>query len=300
MKRCDRVPVDRRPALARALLTLAGSALLVLPLALRALPDGVSVIAGDGGNVTALQGADGLLLIGSFDGRLDAGTVAALGESVPRLVIDTDPDDAALSATGEGAAVLRREGAVVRSSVAALLKREARKPFKTEAAATRPMIAFASGDSFAFNGEEIGIFRVPSGLVSGASAVLLPAARTVHLGSLLTPGQYPDIDVSQGGSIAGLIAAIGRLVNLGTPDTRYLPQRGPALDRDALIAYRDMLATIRNAVRQAMLRGDGLAKIQQDAPPTTAYDAVWGQGAISGPQFIAIVHESLQNPPDDD
>jgi cyclase len=274
--------------------------LLTLAPALHALSDGVSVISGAGGNVTVSQGADGVLLIGSFDGVLDAETTAALGGALPRLIVDTDPDDAALSAAGDGAVVLRREGGVVRTSMAALLQREARRPFKTEAAAGRPIIAFASGDSFAFNGDEIGIFRVPSGIVSGACAVLLPSAKTVHLGSLLTPGQYPDIDVGQGGSIAGLISAIGRLINLGTPDTRYLPRNGEAVDREALIAYRDMLSSIRNAVRLAMLRGDSLDKIQHDAPATAAYDAVWGRGAISGPQFLAIVHESLQNPPEDD
>ncbi|MBA4284485.1 MAG: hypothetical protein C0434_03005 [Xanthomonadaceae bacterium] len=280
--------------------SLVGGLLLGLLPTAQALPDGVSVITGAGGNVTASQGADGVLLIGSFDGLLDADTLAALGTTLPRLVIDTDPDDAALSASGDGAVVLRREGGVVRTSVAALLQREARKPFKTETAAGRPIVAFASGDSFPFNGDEIGIFRVPSGIVSGACAVLLPAADTVHLGSLLTPGQYPDIDVGQGGSIAGLIAAIGRLINLGGAETRYLPRAGDAVDREALIAYRDMLSSILNAVRQAMLRGDSLARIQHDAPPTAAYDAAWGQGAISGAQFLAIVHESLQNPPEDD
>lgn len=266
----------------------------------RALDAGVGVIVGDGGNVTVSSGADGLLVVGAFDGVLDAGTLAALDGALPRLIVDTDPDDAAVTATGEGSVVLRREGSVVRTSLPALLKREARKPFKTERADARPIVAFAAGDSFAFNDDEVGIFRIPSGVVGGASAVLFPASRTVHLGNLLTPGQYPAIDVDQGGSIAGLISAIGRLVNIAGPDARFIPARGPALDRDALIAYRDLLSTIRNGVRQSMQRGDSLEKILDDAPPTAAYDAEWGQGAVSGAQFLTIVHESLQNPPEDD
>ena len=275
-------------------------ALLGLASAAQAVPEGLSVVSGAGGNVSLSQGPDGLLVVGSFDGALDADTLTALDGSLPRLIVDTDPDDAALSATGDGAAVLRREGGVVRTSIAALLKREARKPFKTEVATARPIVAFAAGDSFVFNGDEVGIFRVPSGIVSGASAVLFPAAKTVHLGALLTPGQYPDIDVSQGGSIAGLISAIGRLINVAGPEARYLPQHGPAVDRDTVIAYRDMLATIRNAVRLASIRGDTLEKIIADGPPTAAYDAEWGQGAVSSAQFLAIVFESLQNPPEDD
>lgn len=274
------------------------SLLVAGPLA--ALDAGLAVVAGAGGNVTLSNGPDGLLVVGDFDGALDAGTLAALGGAVPRLVIDTDPDDAAVAATGEGSAVLRREGAVVRTSVPALLQRDARKPFRTETAAGRPVVAFAAGDSFAFNGDEVGIFRIPGGIVGGASAVLFPAAKTIHLGHLLTPGQYPAIDVDQGGSIAGLIAAVGRLVNLGGPDTRYVPARGPALDREALIAYRDMLSTVRNAVRAAMQRGTPLAEVQRDAPVTAAYDAEWGQGEISGAQFLALVHDSLLNPPEDD
>lgn len=280
--------------------TLLGCILLGFASVAQALPDGLTTVSGAGGNVTLSQGPDGLLVVGSFDGALDADTLAALGSSLPRLIIDTDPDDAALSATGDGAAVLRREGSTVRTPMGALLKREARKPYKTETAAARPIIAFAAGDSFAFNGDDVGIFRIPSAIVSGASAVLFPAAKTVHLGALLTPGQYPDIDVGQGGSIAGLISAIGRLINIAGPEARFLPQHGGYLDRDALIAYRDMLSTIRNAVRLSALRGDSLEKIQQDAPPTAAYDAEWGQGAVSGAQFLAIVYESLQNPPEDD
>lgn len=268
--------------------------------AVSALDAGLRVVAGAGGNVTLSNGPDGLLVVGSFDGALDDETRAALSGAVPRLIIDTDPEDAVLSATGEGSVVLRREGEVVRTALPALLNREARKPFRTETADTRPIVAFAAGDSFAFNGDEIGIFRVPSGIVGGASAVLFPAARTIHLGNLLTPGQYPAIDVDQGGSIAGLISAIGRLINLGGPDARYIPARGPALDREALIAYRDLLSTIRNSVRASMQRGDTLDKIRQDDPPTAAYDAQWGQGDVSGEQFLAIVLESLQNPPADD
>lgn len=264
-----------------------------------ALEDGLSTVVGAAGNVTLSSGPDGLLVVGSFDGVLDEQTLAALGSALPRLVIDTDPDDAALTAAGDGAVVLRRDGETVRAGLGAVLERDARKPFKTEAASARPIVTFAAGDSFAFNGDEVGIFRIPSGLVAGASAVLFPGAATVHLGQLLTPGEYPDIDVGHGGSISGLIAAIGRLINIAGPEARFIPARGPALDRAALIAYRDILSGIRHAMRLAMQRGDSLADIQAQKP-TAAWDAEWGQGAISGAQFTAIVHESLLNPPEDD
>lgn len=260
-----------------------------------ALERGVTIIKQPTGNLIVSKGRDGVLVVGDVDIKRPGSIAAILDDEQPRAIVDTDPDAGFIMSRGAGSVLYMANGRLLHATLDGLLKVPASK---VTAAAPRLIVALADSDTVHLNGDEIGLFRVPSGLVAGACAALFPAAHLLHVGRLYTPGQYPAIDVARGGSISGLISAIGRLINIGGPEVLFVPARGEPVARDQLIAYRDMLSTVRNRVQTAMQRGLTLKQIQA-ARLTADLDARWGGGPIRGADFVARIYASLENPPID-
>ena len=55
----------------------------------------------------------------------------------------------------------------------------------------------------------------------------------------------PFIDLSSGGSIDGLIAAVDKGLSMADGGTRIIPGHGPVASREELAAYREMLVDVR-------------------------------------------------------
>jgi hypothetical protein len=73
--------------------------------------------------------------------------------------------------------------------------------------------------------------------------------------------------------------------------TIVIPGHGPVATRADLVAYRDMLADIRDRVAQGIAAGRSLQEIQASRPA-----ARYGmeEGFISPDDFVALVYESLR------
>ena len=74
-----------------------------------------------------------------------------------------------------------------------------------------------------------------------------------------------------------------------------IPGHGPLTDRAGLMAYVEMLRTIRNRIHTLIQSGATEAQIVA-AKPTQAFDAEWGDGFIKPDAFTKLVLSSLQNP----
>ncbi|WP_293391802.1 hypothetical protein [Nevskia sp.] len=276
-------------------LGMAAAWLLLFPVATAvALDRGVTILKQPTGNLIVSKGRDGLLVIGDVDIKRPALIAATLGGEVPKAIVDTDPDTGFIMSRGDGSVLYMANGRLLHATLDGLLKVPSSK--MSAATPTRLIVALADSDTVHLNGDEIGLFRVQSGLVAGACAALFPAAHLLHVGRLYTPGQYPAIDVARGGSISGLIGAVGRLINIGGPEVQFVPAHGEPVSRDRLIAYRNMLMIVRNRVQAAMQRGQTLKQIQA-ARLTADLDPRWARGPVQGADFVARVHASLLKPP---
>jgi len=74
--------------------------------------------------------------------------------------------------------------------------------------------------------------------------------------------------------------------------TKVIPGHGPLSNKESLMAYRDMLTTIRDRINKHVKAGDPLEKALASAP-TQEFDATWGKGFIKPEAFVKIVYESL-------
>jgi glyoxylase-like metal-dependent hydrolase (beta-lactamase superfamily II) len=100
--------------------------------------------------------------------------------------------------------------------------------------------------------------------------------------------------MSSGGSIDGLIAAIGKALAMANDKTRIIPGHGPVATRAELSAYRDMLVDIRSKVAAGIAARRPLAKIVA-AKPAAKYGMP--SGFIKPDQFVETVYNSLRKPP---
>ncbi|HXO86340.1 MAG TPA: hypothetical protein VN803_12530, partial [Gemmatimonadales bacterium] len=118
-------------------------------------------------------------------------------------------------------------------------------------------------------------------------------ANVVHAGDVFFNGRYPFIDLSSGGSIDGMIAAIDVLLTLGDANAKIMPGHGELSDRAAVQEYGKMLKTVRDRVRQQKSAGRSLEQTLA-AHPTAEFDARWGTGYIKPDQFVTMVYQSVR------
>jgi len=264
----------------------------------------VSMLEGVGGNIGVSSGPDGIVIIDDQYAVMSDNirkALQALGPQPLKFIVNThwhgDHTGGNEGFGKAGAVIVAHDNVRKRMSTEQFIKAFGLKVPASPAAAL-PVITFAEAVTFHLNDDEISVTHVEAGHTDGDSIVLFKKANVLHTGDLFTNGTYPFIDVSSGGSIDGVIANVGRLINSVDDNTKIIPGHGPLGDRQALIEYRDMLSTVRGRLKAAIQRGDSLAKIQSDKP-TADLDAVWGKGFLKPEQFVSIVHASLLAPPSD-
>ncbi|MGH8162578.1 MAG: MBL fold metallo-hydrolase [Gammaproteobacteria bacterium] len=253
-----------------------------------------------GGNITALVGRDGTLLVDAefapFVPEI-LKKLEALGGGAPKFVINTHYHE---DHTG-GNGAMRAAGATIiaQDNVRARLLRVQRPPLggtvpRPVPADKLPTITFDRGLNLYFDGQTVQIAHLPPAHTDGDSVVIFKPANVIATGDIFFNGMYPYIDVDAGGSVGGTIADIDWILQRINAKTVVIPGHGAVADRAALVRYRDMLIAMRDKIRKMVDSGKTLADIQA-ARPTAALDAKWdrlehGKGAR---RFVAEIYYSM-------
>ncbi|MDN5863842.1 MAG: MBL fold metallo-hydrolase [Gammaproteobacteria bacterium] len=251
-----------------------------------------------GGNMTALIGKDGILLVDSefepFVPEIIA-KLKALGGGVPKFVVNTHYHQ---DHTGGNGAMHRAGATIIASAnVRARLEQVQRAPLGGSVPAPvpadkLPTITFRDALTLYFDGETVRIVHVPPAHTDGDSVLFFEQANVLAAGDLFFNGMYPIIDVDTGGSIGGMIAAANWMLARIDGKTVVIPGHGPIADKAALERYRDMMVAVRDKVKAMVGKGMTLAEIQA-AHPTAKFDAKWA-GRISAERFVAEIYYSLR------
>lgn len=259
---------------------------------------GVGVLSGSGGNIAVLSGPEGLLLVDSGMAVSEWKIADALreleGERVRYLVNTHWHFDHA-----EGNGWVRAGGATVLAhrNTARHLARTVRiddwdRSFGPADACERPDLAIEGSVTIAINGERVRVAPYAPAHTDGDLSVLFERADVLHTGDTWANGFYPFIDAATGGSIDGMIRAADTNLALAGEATLVIPGHGPVGRRAHLVAYRDMLADIRDRV--ADLKSRGLTVDEAVAArPTAAYDARQGSSLITPALFTRLVYRGV-------
>ncbi len=263
--------------------------------------DGVYMLEGRGGNIGVSVGEDGVFVIDDqfaplTDKILDA--IAALSSEPVRFVFNThwhgDHTGGNENLGEAGALLVAHENVRERMSADQVLERVGR-PVDTTAASpdgALPVVTFTEDVTFHVNGDELHAFHVSHAHTDGDAIVHFRRADVVHMGDTFFRGRFPFIDTASGGSIDGLVAAVGEALAVMDADTRVIPGHGALGDREDVRAYRDALKEMRDAVADLMRRGASRAEILE-TPAVGRWAEEWGQGADAARGFAETLYVSL-------
>jgi cyclase len=145
-----------------------------------------------------------------------------------------------------------------------------------------------------FNGEAVIIYHEPKAHTDGDSIVLFRGSDVISAGDIFTPERYPGIDLANGGTAQGELAALNHLLELTVPadhqegGTYVIPGHGRICDEADVVEYRDMVAIVMDRVKNLIAKGRNLDQIEA-AKPTEDYDTQYGPPE----RFIEAVYKSL-------
>ena len=277
------------------------------------LQGNVYLLAGDGANVLVQATDQGVLMVDS--GRADLSSkmleaVHKLSPHAPRWILNTGPD---VDHVGGNAAVANILGS---SRKLALVN----TPFSTAVqnveivaadAVLNRMSAFpAEGwptetylddkDEVFFNGEAVVMFHAPAAHTDGDSIVFFRRSDVIATGDLFDTDRYPQIDLSRGGSLQGIIDGLNKVIDLAIPEysdeggTLVIPGHGRICDEIDVVEYRDMLTVIRDRLSAMIKKNMTLQQIQA-ARPTMDYDPLYGSttGSWTTDMFVEAAYKSL-------
>jgi glyoxylase-like metal-dependent hydrolase (beta-lactamase superfamily II) len=251
-----------------------------------------------GGNIAALTGPDGVLLVDAgftqMEPKLRA-AVAALSDEPVRYVLNThwhfDHVGGNEALAESGAVIIAHEN--IRKTMSsglhlAVLDRDV--PASTGAAL--PAVTFKETLRLHVNGEEIEIIHIPGAHTGGDGVVRFRNADVVHAGDIFFNCGYPFIDINDGGSIGGMIGAVEKILALCDDDTRIIPGHGPLAAKKDLEEYLAMLRGYRDAVAAEAAAGKDLEAILAGGA-TAALDEKYGKVFFPPDKFTELVFRSL-------
>ena len=261
---------------------------------------GVAVLFGAGGNIGLSYGADGNVIVDDQYAPMSDRILAAVATVDPdpvRFVVNThwhgDHTGGNEAMGRRGAVILAHSNVRTRMSseqfIAALDSKVPASP-----AGALLVVTFEDGVTLHLNGDTLHVVHVADAHTDGDSLVRWQQANVLHMGdTFFHKFSLPFIDLSSGGSIDGLIAAVDKGLAMSNEATRIIPGHGPVASRAELVAYRAMLADVRAEVAAGIRAKRSLAQIQA-TKPAARYGMA--EGFIKPDQFVAFVHESLTKP----
>src|SRR5258708_4640515 len=115
-----------------------------------------------------------------------------------------------------------------------------------------PIITFEHDVTVHLNGEDIRALHFPSGHTDGDSIIFFPKNNVVHMGDDFVRYGFPFIDVSSGGSVQGMIAAMEKGSTQLPPDVKVIPGHGALSSLDDVREFTKMLKETSAAVQKAI------------------------------------------------
>ena len=235
--------------------------------------DGIHIITGRGGNIGVAVGADGVFMI---DDQFAPVTARLLNTHFHR---DHTGGNENLGAAGVTI--------FAHDNVRARLLGEGAPQVAL------PVFTFNDTTTFHMNGQTIHVFHVASAHTDGDAMIHFREADVIHMGDTYFNGFYPFIDVASGGSLAGMLEAVDRALELAGDNTRIIPGHGPLSNRGELVAYRNMLVAARDGIAPMVADGKSVEEVIA-ARPTAALDGEWGDGFLNPERFVRLVYASMK------
>jgi cyclase len=259
----------------------------------------VYMLEGAGGNIGASVGEDGIVIVDDQYAPMADKIKAALRgitDKPVRFVINTHYHG---DHTGGNAIFQQTVPIIAQDNVRKRLQEggtagnlggvhvEA-KPQPKEAL---PIITFDHDVTVHLNGEDIRALHFPSGHTDGDSVIFFPKSNVVHMGDDFVTYGFPFVDLSGGGSVEGMIAALEQIVQQLPPDVKVIPGHGPLSNLDDVRRFTAMLKDTKAVVDKGIKQGKSLDQLKQE--DLLAPWKKWSGDFITSEQWLVTLYNDL-------
>jgi cyclase len=256
------------------------------PITTTSLSDNLTLISGAGGNVVALTGRDGVLLVDGGEAERSGElikTVSKLSDKRPiQTVFNThwhwDHTGSNERLSKAGAKIIAHEYTKLWLGADFYVDWQDRQ-YKPRPAAALPTQTFYKNGELMFGDEKVEYGHLFQAHTDGDIYVYFRDQNVLVAGDVVSVGSYPILDYSTGGWLGGIVEATKRLLEITNDSTKIIPGRGPVQTRADLQAEAEMLATMKDRLIGLMKKGIGTDDLLAN-PPTKEFDAKWGDPSL--------------------
>lgn len=263
----------------------------------------IYMLEGSGGNIAASVGDDGIVIVDDQFAPLAEKIQAALKgigitDKPVRFVINThfhgDHTGGNAPFGGAGSTIIAQDNVRKRleSGGTAGNGGSVHFDFKPAAKPALPIITFEHDVTVHLNGEDIRALHFPAGHTDGDSIIFFPKNNVVHMGDDFVRYGFPFIDVTSGGSVQGMIAAMEKATAQLPADVKVIPGHGAVSNLDDVRAFVQMLKETTAVVEKALAAHKTLEQMKQEkilAP----WEKKWSGEFINADAFIETLYNSL-------
>ncbi|GAC1633868.1 MAG: MBL fold metallo-hydrolase [Candidatus Acidiferrum sp.] len=266
----------------------------------------IYMLEGEGGNIAASVGEDGIVIVDDEFAPLADKIQAALKnlgitDKPVRFVINThyhgDHADGNSLFANAGSTVIAQDNVrkrLISGGVAGnggSMKMEAKPAEK----AALPIITFEHDVTVHLNGEDIRALHFPAGHTDGDAIIFFPKNNVVHMGDDFVRYGFPFIDVASGGSVQGMIDGVEKAIAQLPADVKVIPGHGALSNLDDVRAYIKMLKDTTAAVQKAINAHKTVEQMKQEK--VLAPSAKFSGDFVNQDTFIETLYNSLTGHP---
>ncbi len=266
----------------------------------------VYMLEGAGGNIAALVGGEGIVLVDDEFAPLApkiAAALKALGitDKPVRYVINThyhfDHTGGNAPFAGDGSTVIAHDNVRSRMAAGGIAGNggSVRMTNKPADPAALPVITFDHDVTVHLDGEDVRALHVPAGHTDGDAIIFFPKANVVHMGDDFVRYGFPFIDVDAGGSVDGMIKACELVIATLPADVKVIPGHGQLSTLAEVRDYVQMLKDTSAVVARALKQGKTLEQMKAAKllDPWSRYSGDF----IKTDAFIETLYNSLSHRP---
>ncbi len=264
----------------------------------------IYMLEGAGGNIAASVGEDGIVIVDDEFAPLADKIQAALKnlsitDKPVRFVINThyhgDHTGGNVPFNNAGSTIIAQDNVRRRLESGGVAGNGGSIKMENKPAekAALPIITFEHDVTVHLNGEDIRALHFPAGHTDGDSIIFFPKNNVVHMGDDFVRYGFPFIDVSAGGSVQGMIAAMEKATAQLPADVKVIPGHGAISNLDDVRAFTKMLKETSAVVESALKAHKTLDQMKQEKilAPWSKFSGDF----VNADAFTETLYNSLTN-----
>lgn len=148
-----------------------------------------------------------------------------------------------------------------------------------------PTLDVTDSTSITMNGQNIELYHTPNAHTNSDLFVRFKEANVIHAGDLVFNRRFPFIDIDNGGSVAGYIAGVKKIIEVANLNTKIIAGHGSIATIADLEASITMLEETHGIVKALIEQSLTLDEIQT-LEPLKSYTEKWDWAFITTERMV--------------